>query len=287
MEAAKKIIQTISGKIHNRNYFQFKSTTGAFNPASVLNVLNGQLAGCMFKRQVTANQRKAIAENFWKHKMLKNREDGVYAYNLGAYHYDKELDTYFEEVKLYEKETKRLFEGTDNIVHNFIDTIRMYVKPLGIDVRLASHQGREASPYRMKCWINNGEYALLPHDDLAQCTSKKQNGFEIQKSVNYNILAVNICIENDSSKGGNLHYWNIQPDQQTKKILGVEETGYPYSPEDLVDFEKLVIPIDCGDIYCFNGKNIHAVEAYQKNQQRTIINFFMSFIDSKTIVYWT
>lgn len=122
----------------------------------------------------------------------------------------------------------------------------------------------------MRSWSNEGNYALMPHEDLGQCRSLKQKGFEIQTVANFQVIAVNICIEN--VRGGDLVYWNIQPDNNSRQHLEITETGYPYPSCLLFPFDKITLAVRVGDIYCFNGKNVHAVTPTQST--RSTLSFF-------------
>ncbi len=100
------------------------------------------------------------------------------------------------------------------------------------------------------------------------------------------MIAVNICLDNYND--GHLYIWNIQPDDQARAALNIEETGYSYPLHLVEDFNKIVMPIRAGDLYCFNGRNIHAVKSkFTSKHYRTTITFFMGYIDDNTIIYWT
>jgi hypothetical protein len=94
-----------------------------------------------------------------------------------------------------------------------------------------------------------------------------------------------MCLENAGA--GELHYWNIVPDAETRARLGLEETGYPYPVESLEGIEKLVVQIRPGDIYCFSGRQVHAVAAPEADGYRSTISYLMGFRDPKTVIYWS
>lgn len=118
-------------------------------------------------------------------------------------------------------------------------------------------------------------------------TAKKKAGFEFQEVAINPLPAANIYLQNGAA-GGNLIYWNIEPDVATRKALGIEETGYPYQAEWLDRFGRIDLPIHAGDIYFFNGKLIHAVQAQSvEGEFRSTISFLMGVKDAKTAIYWT
>ena len=89
-------------------------------------------------------------------------------------------------------------------------------------------------------------------------------------------------------EGGELVYWNVEPDDATRRALGVEETGHPYAAELLNDFPKIELPIHTGAAYFFNGKLVHGVRAQTRpGEFRSTISLLMGFLDPQTVIYWT
>ena len=275
----------IVGNSHHKDFFKFYEEK-IIHIEKVYEVLMGKVAGCIFRNIIANDICSKITDNFWKSPSLKQRSDNVPAFYVGAYHYEKELSAYLAQAHCSNKSLPYLFSNTTNIFDEFISSLAIYLESRGITLRLAEHENKKAGHFLMRSWSNSGSYALKPHEDLAQCGSLKQKDFEIQRVRDYEVVAVNMCLEN--GEDGNLHYWNIQPNNLTRKRLGIEETGYPYPENLLEDFQKIILPIKKGDIYCFNGRNIHAVdELNQANRNRLTLSFLMGFINSKTVVYWT
>jgi len=276
---------TLTGKVHSKEFFCFFEDS-KINTDKIVDVLSGKIAGCIFRGVIPKEVCKKIAVNFWQNQLISQRLDNVPAIYLGTYHYEKDLKTYLKEVEQTKAELLELFKGTENIFNSFIHRLTISLKKNNILLRIAQHKKKQAGSFLMRSWNNLGEYSLSPHEDSAQCYSLKQKGFEIQSTINYEIVAVNFCIENNI--GGSLHYWNIQPNDNDRKNLGLEETGYPYPQDLLINYEKIVLPIYTGDIYCFNGRNIHAVDKINKlSSPRSTISFFTGFKDDKTAIYWT
>lgn len=254
----------------------------------LLDVFDGKIAGCIIRGGINYKTCKQISKNFWNNSFLRNRNDGVPGSFLGTYHYKKDLETYLNEAEQFNLILPSIFSHTQNIFQEIINALNLSLKDKQRIVRPAHHGIKEACHFFMRSWHGdeNEEYALAPHDDSAQCTDKKQAGFEIQDTTDYPIIAANFCIENLG--GGNLHYWNIQPDLHTRKMLGIQETGYPYPIELLQKFDMIDLHINAGDIYFFNGKNVHAVSSPKTQQSyRTTISCLMGSKQNGDIIYWT
>lgn len=253
-------------------------------PHALMQLLKGKRLGYIFKKAVSPRSLQIIRDNFWSSSKLTSRQDEVPAFYIGNYHYHKPLAQYLSDAKKSQNSLSTLFNGTENIVEAFLFTLADYIKPKDITLRVAQHQGQKASPYIMRAFCNKGEDILKPHDDEAQCLDPQQHGFEIQKVINFEIIAVNICLENDA--GGNLQYWNFRPTKEIRQSLGIENTGYPYPKSVLNDYEKLELAVNPGDIYCFNGSYVHGVKKGDGNTKRSTLSFLMGFIDENTVIYW-
>lgn len=275
----------LSGNLYDNSYFRFYESNH-INLDKIYDVLNGKLLGTISHDAISIETCRAVCSNFWNNQTIRERKDGVPAITLGAYHYKKDLDDYFNQVDLSKPYIDKLFLGINNFVEELIENLTHYFARKNITFRLARNNNRDASKFVMRACDAKSKYVISPHDDVAQCRTVKQKGFEIEKIPDYEMIAVNMCLENFN--GGELNIWNIQADNETRFSLNIEETGYPYPPYLVEDFDKLVLPIRAGDIYCFNGRNIHAVKSREiSDRYRTTITFFMGFIDKNTIIYWT
>ena len=274
----------VTGKQSSADYFRILERT-EFDPAEVVRVMRGEVAGVIFRGAISAATCDQVKKNFWANPMLRKRGDAVPAYYLGTYHYAKELDLYLQEAEATRAALQEVFAGTENFYARIMGGITEVLRTQGVTMRVAEHQGRHAGEFVMRSWSASGNFALAAHDDGAQLTAKKQAGFEIQQVVVNPLAAVNLCLENGD--GGELVYWNVEPDVATRKALGVEETGHPYAAELLNDFPRIELPIRTGDAYFFNGKLVHAVKASRLGQHRSTISLLMGFKDPKTAIFWT
>ncbi|MBL0941548.1 MAG: hypothetical protein IBJ00_02295 [Alphaproteobacteria bacterium] len=254
----------------------------------ILAVLKGEIAGCIFRNVIPKSTCQKILKNFWASPVIGKRKDKVPAYNLGAYHFDKYLEEYFNEVDNSKIYLEKLFNNVENVYEKLVFNFENFLKEQNIYFRVAKYNKKRAGEFLIRsCKSEGREYIIKPHEDMAQCKNNKQLGFEIQKVTNYNIIAGNICLENNN--GGNLYCWDFMPDDTYRKRLGVIGTGYPYPNELLENVQNIKLQVFPGDLYFLNGGNIHAVKSNESNTLsfRTTLSFFMGFINNNTIVRWT
>ena len=275
----------VSGRVRSPESFRFLEPDG-FNPRDIVRVLRGDVAGCRFRGAIDPAVCDRVAQNFWRHSKRRRRNDDVPAYFLGTYHYRRPLDEYFDEATAHRDALREVFDGCDNVFDGVMSSVASVLAEEGVAMRVAAHEGRRASEFVMRSWCGPGRFSLEPHEDGAQLTCALQRGFEIQQVVTSPVVAVNMCLENPGA--GELHYWNIEPDAASRRRLGLQETGYPYPLETLEGIDKLVVPIQAGDVYFFNGHHIHAVAAQDSaTGYRSTISSLMGFADPRTVIYWS
>jgi hypothetical protein len=275
----------VSGKVRSAESFRFVEAE-TFNPRDITRVLRGELAGCIFRGAISAPLCREIARNFWSHPLRRQRSDDVPAYFLGTYHYRKPLDDYFAEAAAYREAARDVFAGCENVFERVVSSVSTVLAEDHVSIRVAEHNGRRASEFVMRSWCGPGRFSLQPHEDGAQLSCAVQRGFEIQRVADSAVVAVNLCVENPGA--GELHFWNIEPDAESRARLGLEETGYPYPTALLDGFDKLTIPIRVGDVYFFNGGHVHAVGAQETTTGfRSTISSLMGFADPRTVIYWS
>ncbi len=277
---------SITGRVYSAEYFRIGEFT-RLDPREIVRVMRGEVAGCIFRQAMDSALCQRICDNFWKHPQKRQRGDAVPAYYLGTYHYAKDLSLYLDEAAATSAAVHDVFDGGRNVFDELMAEVRAELASSGVGLRVARHQGRDAGEFVIRSWSGGGKFALAAHDDAAQLSAKQQAGFEIQDVARNPLAAVNMCLQNGAA-GGNLVYWNIEPDSNTRRALGLEETGYPYQAEWLDKFDRIDLPVHAGDIYFFNGKLIHAVQAQANpGEYRSTISFLMGFRDPQTAIYWT
>ncbi|MEV8527281.1 hypothetical protein AB0451_24505 [Streptomyces sp. NPDC052000] len=258
----------------------------SFDPQAVVDVLRGRVAGAMFRGMVSPETCRTLAERFWDSPHRRKRGVEAPGYFLGAYHYHKTTQAYLRESAEVAAALDEVLDVPQNPLKHFYGGLADALAPEGVRVRLAEHDGSQACRALLRSWHGQGEYALAPHDDRSQCTEPQQADFEIQRVVDHHVVALNICLENGN--GGRLAYWNIQPDDASKRTLGLHYTGSPYPLESLDGIEMKWIDVNPGDVYVFNGAHVHAVEPNtDPDLRRTTLAGIFGLADDSTVVSWT
>jgi hypothetical protein len=282
---------TITGKRRltgwqgDEDYFRFREYH-EYRPAAVVDVLRGRAAGVIFRGAVAPHTCEAIAERFWASSDRRTRGVEAPGFYLGTYHYHRTTKEYLDETARVRPALDVVLDVPDDPLAAFYRGLAAALAGDGVTVRLAEHDGRQACRGLLRSWHGQGEYALAPHEDLSQCSEPKQADFEIQRVVDHHAAALNISLENGA--GGRLAYWNIQPDLECRRRLGLHYTGSPYPPATLEGIELQWVDIRAGDLYVFNGAHVHAVEPnLDPSMRRTTLAGILGFIDGKTVVSWT
>lgn len=249
-------------------------------------VVDGRCAGVIFRSVIGADTCRQVAENFRRHPGRYVRGADAPATYVGTYHYAKELDAYLAQSAQTDPQLDQLFDGTENLWSSFTNWAAEGFRNDDTKYRVAESDGRHAARFVMRTWAGSGNYALLPHEDEAQCRDPRQAGFEIQQAAANPLVAVNICLDNAAD--ADLHYWNLIPDDASRNELGLTYTGSPYPQSMLNDVDMQEIKIGVGDIYCFNGKAIHAVgRPGDPTGTRSTISFLMARRDKRTVIHWS
>ena len=135
----------------------------------------------------------------------------------------------------------------------------------------------------MRSWANTGDFVIVPHDDFGLLKASHLKGFEV--ATLDRVVGHLMCLENGA--GGELQYWNISPNDETREALGFEYDSFGYPLHSLASFDKITLPIKPGDIYLFDVTKVHAVGAKANDQvNRSTIAWSMGFLDPKTVLYW-
>ncbi len=275
----------LTGWQGDKDYFRFAEFT-EFRPEAVVDVLRGRVAGTVFRGMVPPQVRTELARRFWASPMRRLRSADATGYYLGAYHYHRTTTEYLDETERVAAALDDVLDVADDPLALFYGGLSRVLKDERVTVRLAEHEGRQACRGLLRSWHGQGAYTLDPHEDLSQCTEPKQADFEIQRVTGYHGAGLNVCLENGD--GGRLAYWNIRPDQASKRRLGLHYTGHPYPVQALHGIDMLWLEVKAGDVYVFNGAHVHAIErSAEDSQPRTTLAGILGFIDDKTLVSWT
>jgi hypothetical protein len=263
------------------NRFHFEETD-ELDPELVIDVLQGRRLGIIFRDVIPRGIQERLTAKFWASPARRHRT-GEPSHCVGSYHWNKSSDTYLAETEQVRAHVHDLLDVPNSPWKEFRLRLAGQLARRDAVLRSAAMQGMEACPALIRAWDREGQFSLQPHEDRAQCADPRQAGFEIQQVSGYEVCAVNMCVEHE--EGGRLVVWNIRPDDESRRRLGVEYTGFPYPEDALADFDELRIGVQRGDIYVFNGSFVHAVDAVKGN--RTNVSFLMGFIDEQTVVTWT
>ncbi|WP_327367114.1 hypothetical protein [Streptomyces sp. NBC_01217] len=271
----------VSGLQADSEFFRFEERD-ELDYQLVLDVLHGRRLGVIFRNVIPSPARKELTDRFWRSPALEHRE-GEPSHYVGAYHWNKSTTAYLDEAAEVIKDVKAVIDTPDSPYTTFRQGVAQALAQEGATLRVAEKDGRSACPALIRAWDQPGEFSLDPHEDSAQCQDPRQVGFEIQNVIQHSICAVNMCIEHTA--GGRLVVWNIRPDNEARRALGIELTGIPYPSESLAEFDEIRLDIREGDIYAFNGAFVHAVDANTGN--RSTVSYIMGFTGAHSVVSWT
>ncbi|MDT7802841.1 MAG: L-isoleucine 31-dioxygenase [Actinomycetota bacterium] len=132
-------------------------------------------------------------------------------------------------------------------------------------------------------WLDNGEMALMPHEDTAQLITARTDDYEIAGARH--VVSYNAAVET-TDKGGELVVWNLNPDDRCRENLSLVGTGYPYPIRELEGVELFTVQLRQGDAYFLNSSFIHGVSSVQAGRRLTGGRFIGKITDD-LVVYWT
>jgi hypothetical protein len=279
-------IHPVTGWSGDDDYFVIREHD-RFDPHAVLDVLDGRVAGVMFRGAVPVDVCQTIAQRFWDNPHRRRRGVEAPGFYLGAYTWNKPTEQYLDESEEANLILEELLDVPGNPMEEFFTALSAVLAERGAEVRPAEHEGRRSSIALLRSWHGVGDFALDPHDDDSQCADPQMADFERAGVVGHPVAALNICLENEGGNG-RLVYWNIQPDVESKRRLGIEFTGSPYPLAALEGYESKWVEVRRGDVYVFNGAHVHAVEPNSdERQKRTTLAAMMGFVDDRTVVTWS
>ena len=266
-------------------YFRFIECD-EISPSLAVGVLCGQRLGVVFRGVVPAATRQALIANFLGSPGRRTRGADAPGEYLGAYHYNKTIDDYFDQTDAVVPDLRAALDVPGDPLKEFFRKLKQELSLYDVELRPAQYDGREACPAVFRSWMGQRDFALEPHEDRGQCEDPKQVGFEIQQVTGYSIVGLNICLDNGS--GGRLTVWNLRPDEETRDRFGVRYTGSPYAAEWLVGIDRVHLDVRPGDIYLFNAGHVHAVEPVRDlDAHRVTLSGILGFADDETVVSWT
>jgi hypothetical protein len=277
----------LTGRQGDADFFRF-AEYDTLVPDAVVDVLRGKILGVVFRGVIDDDARVEVLRRFWESPARRSRSGEVCESQgsyVGAYHYHKPTRQYLDEAGEIRQYLDSVLDVPNEPSKTFREALGARLAEDGVEFRISRQDGREGCPLLIRHWNAPGEFALQPHDDGSQLRHPAQTGFEIQRALDYTVVAVNMCLEN--GEGGRLVSWNIDPDEASKARLGLELSGSPYPVEALEGFETHRLDVGQGDIYVFDGGFVHGVEQTIGDGKRTTMAWNMGFCDDRTVVSWT
>lgn len=277
----------LTGWHGDADYFRFLELD-RLDTDVVVDVLRGRRLGVIFRGVIDPSASAELVRRFWDSPARERRGGEVcesLGYYVGAYHYHKPTAQYLDESAEIATHLDDLLDVAEEPTRWFRTELGNRLGRDGVELRLAMLDGRPGCPVLIRHWNATGPFALQPHEDFSQLAWPEQAGFEIQRTTEHVVAAVNMCLEN--GEGGRLVVWNVIPDLASRTRLGLELAGSPYPIEVTDGHESLWLDIRPGDIYVFNGSHVHGVEASAPDAKRTTMAWNMGFCDDRTVVTWT
>lgn len=213
-------------------------------------------------------------------------EDFVMVYQIGATQFQKTASEYFEECAVSKPNVEKLLSGIDDpkVVAGFMleADFKKYFSRKNIRFGPSTYEGEKVNLFTARLWNNPVELSLQAHDDLAQLSVAQRDNYDIGKVEI--VIASNLCVYNQCNS--KLLLWNIAPDEQTKKQLDLDCTGYPYPQSCLEGIDYLTVKTNPGDLYFINANHVHAVSKEKRNERITL-GRFIGQVSPDRVEYWT
>ncbi|GID93990.1 AMP-binding protein [Amorphoplanes digitatis] len=272
----------LSGWSGPADYFRLVERT-SFDPADAVRVLRGEVAGVVFRQAYSPAEVARILDRFRAHPAAVQRDDDAAGIYLGAYHYQKTTADYLADARSTREAVEQVlwFEGSP--WRAFREGLATYLRGSGVTLRPAGHDGGQACLGVARSWAGRGDFALVPHEDGAQCAHPAQAGFEVQLVPGYQVGAVNLCLANEG--GGRLVFWNIKPDDPGRRRFHTQLDGGPYPVSALAGIPSISLDVGPGDLYVFNAGHVHAVTP--SRGPRATASMLLGHRDDDTVITWT
>ncbi|MFF2078498.1 hypothetical protein ACFVXG_27540 [Kitasatospora sp. NPDC058162] len=266
-------------------YFRFLESDGVDWDAW-WDVLRGRVAGAVFRGALSPEVCERTCRNFWSSPLLSSpnatrsteRAVGPLLIASGS------MDTYLTESDRTRAGLGEICGGPGRTLPALLDEWRAYLADRGVRSRLAEYDGRRAGAYKLRSRADSKGFGLLPHDDaMHNWALPHLRDFEIQGVKR--ICNALLCLEN--GPGGELVYWNTAFGSEERRALGMRPDSYGYPLEALAGVERITLPIHAGDMYIFDGGNVHAVApSATEDVRRTVALWITGPLADGTVLQW-
>jgi L-isoleucine 31-dioxygenase len=286
---------TLSGMRVRKNFSYLETTAPEVNTEAIFDLITkGEHNGAVvyvirgaFEPETGAR----VVENF--DRILAETNGGnrhgdgyVKTHQIGATQFSRSGDEYVREVMKTAPATLQLFDGVSHHEIEQMFNTRLLEKLFaakGAVFRTSRFKNIPGGFIAFRRWLDNGEMALMPHEDTAQLLSARADDYEIARASH--VVSYNAAVEATQS-GGQLVVWNLNPDDRCRENLGLVGTGYPYPPSALEGLESITLKMHLGDVYFINASFLHGV-ASLKEGRRLSAGRFIGQVADDLAVYWT
>ena len=218
-------VRPLTGWSGDEKYFDFHEYQ-EFVPEAVLDVLEGRVAGVIFRGMVPADVCTNLSQRFWDSPARKTRGVEAPGYYLGAYTWNKPTAQYLDESAEVNPALRELLDVPGNPMKVFYDGLGRVLAERGARVRPSVHDGRESCLALLRSWHGRGTFALAPHDDDSQCSDPQMADFERNGVFGRPVAALNICLQNEGPAAG----WRSGTSSPTWRASAASTSSTPARP---------------------------------------------------------
>ena len=202
---------------------------------------------------------------------------------LGADHYLRTGAEYFEQHRRDTPFLDQVLGVRGNPIKQFFDGLR----PQVCIVRPARWLGREMNTCIIRSFSEERGcvWALRPHEDLSQLSFPAQLAAETAQLV-AGPVAVSVVLR-APPQGTSVVVWAGEPTADERGAASIPPfAGLPYPDAMVAGRSRLELTLGVGDLYCLNGRLLHAVPACDPPELRLTLACFAGMLATGEIVYW-
>jgi hypothetical protein len=264
-----------------------------FDVDIVLRMLrDGHYDGCVayvIRNAVTAEDCRTVYANFKRIIAEKGSQrafdDIIKADQIGSTQFQKSGQEYAESTARAQPLMLALFDSlsADQASQFMLDNqLRAGFLKHGLHFGPARFKTTYANYCTIRAWLDNGEMALHPHEDISQVQAARADDFEIQTVDN--AMSFNVCVTYVGS-GGETTVWDLQPSPEVRRSLGLYDTGYPYPLDFVEDLPSFTLALNPGDCYFLGASFLHGVQ--RTLGERVTAGRFMGLTKDNRVLFWT